>query len=1801
MNRFAKTKKITCPRNAWGSFLALFLFSIAVSLGQSISIAAVDGDIGETGSNPGSFRIFETSAIAVPANVTVNYTVTGTATPTTDYTALTGSAIILAGDSDVLVDVTGIIDDDFFEGNETVIITLDNTVPIVPINPVANSISLTIVDNDAVGVNVTAISGNTTEAGGTATFSVSLNSEPTAPVTIALSSNDPTEGTVPVNVVVPVASWDTGVTVTVTGQDDDVVDGNVAYSIATGNVTSTDLNYNALDGTTIGDVAVTNTDNDVASVNVSAISGNTTEAGGTATFGVTLGSEPTAPVTLALASNDPTEGTVPVSVVVPVASWDTGVTVTVTGQDDDVVDGNVAYVIVTGNVTSTDPVYNGFGPADVANVAVTNTDNDAVGVNVTAISGNTTEAGGTATFSVSLNSEPTAPVTIALSSDDPTEGTVPVNVVVPVASWDTGVTVTVTGQDDDVVDGNVAYSIATGNVTSTDLNYNALDGTTIGDVAVTNTDNDVASVNVSAISGNTTEAGGTATFGVTLGSEPTAPVTLALASNDPTEGTVPVSVVVPVASWDTGVTVTVTGQDDDVVDGNVAYVIVTGNVTSTDPVYNGLGPADVANVAVTNTDNDAVGVNVTAISGNTTEAGGTATFSVSLNSEPTAPVTIALSSNDPTEGTVPVNVVVPVASWDTGVTVTVTGQDDDVVDGNVAYSIATGNVTSTDLNYNALDGTTIGDVAVTNTDNDTIGVNVSTINGNTTEAGGTAAFRIGLNSEPTAPVTIALSSDDPTEGTVPVNVVVPVASWDTGVTVTVTGQDDGLVDGDVAYSIVTGNVTSTDLNYNALDGTTIGDVAVINTDNDQHTINIADASAEEGNSVTFQVTVDNGIPAFSDIRFSFSTGDGTATLADNDYNQALAEEVLILAGETGIQISVDTNEDIKVEANEGFIVTLTPISGATIGTGTATATIQNDDSAALSFTDTNGNEDDGPANISVTLDNPVDGGFTVNVSTTNAGTATPGDDFNAIVNRQLIFAGTAGESADFSIIPIADAIIENDETVFLEFSNLGNTVLGANIAITDSGLFTILNDDSCRAGVVGPLLNPGEPTSFCDDFDQDLDDYVTNDAPLGSVLRWSDGNVNLEDPNTHRMTSVVEEPGSYFGFFFDSDNSCISPVLEVVISRNNTPSSGIANNAAACNMAANGNTTIDLDDQLSGADPGTWSLFNNPGADVVTILPGNIVDFNGLAAGNYIFRYTTTIAVAPCTDQSTDLTITVTDCADDCIAGTVAPTLNETEPTNFCDSLEVDLNDYVLGTAPAGTTLVWSTNPDPLQTNAHRQSIVDFQGTFFGFYFFDGDEDIGEMDCASPTLAITLVVNTTPEIIDTTDGTRCGEGTVELMGSATIGATLNWYDSPTSTIILGTGTTFTTPSISTTTSFFVEASANGCDSERVEVIAQVNMEPNPMPMDTFACNVMGNGGPTTLDLDETLVEFFPGDWVLASSPDGASITIGVGNVVDFEDQPDGEYRFSFTTTGAEAPCTNTTVEVVITVTACVFDSDNDGLTNSEENELGTDPNDPDTDGDGLTDGEEVLGEDDSATVAVPEGPSDPLDPCDPFLTEDCDPDPIDLEVLKTVDISAPLIDSPIVFTITLTNLSMDRAVDIEVADFIAPDSGFEFVSSTTTTGTYDESTGVWSIAELQPTESVVLEIRVIVRNTGNLINTASLLASVPMDDNVINNTATVSVNVNRSACLDPGTICNMFSPNGDGINDFLILVQHQTYPNNALTIFDRYGSEVFQQAPYDSSWDGTGSNGNLPKGTYFYILDLGDGTEVTRGWIQIIR
>lgn len=223
---------------------------------------------------------------------------------------------------------------------------------------------------------------------------------------------------------------------------------------------------------------------------------------------------------------------------------------------------------------------------------------------------------------------------------------------------------------------------------------------------------------------HTTEGGGTATFTVALSAEPTANVAITVASTNPSEGTVsPLSLTLTRDNWYIPVTVTVTGIGDFIDDGDVDYTIHVDG-----------GASGAVDVAVTNQDNDGVGVSVTPTSGLvTTESGGTAIFTVVLTSQPSTDVTIPIASTRTTEGTaVPATLRFTPMNWNAPQTVTVTGVNDDLADGAQRYAVTVGPVTTTDPAYAALDPC---NVTLTNIDNDSPGVIVTPTSGLVTSGG----------------------------------------------------------------------------------------------------------------------------------------------------------------------------------------------------------------------------------------------------------------------------------------------------------------------------------------------------------------------------------------------------------------------------------------------------------------------------------------------------------------------------------------------------------------------------------------------------------------------------------------------------------------------------------------------------------------------------------------------------------------------------------------------------------------------------------------------------------------------------------------------------------------------------------------------------------------------------------------------------------------------------------------------------------------------------------------------------------
>lgn len=93
-------------------------------------------------------------------------------------------------------------------------------------------------------------------------------------------------------------------------------------------------------------------------------------------------------------------------------------------------------------------------------------------------------------------------------------------------------------------------------------------------------------------------------------------------------------------------------------------------------------------------------------------------------------------------------------------------------------------------------------------------------------------------------------------------------------------------------------------------------------------------------------------------------------------------------------------------------------------------------------------------------------------------------------------------------------------------------------------------------------------------------------------------------------------------------------------------------------------------------------------------------------------------------------------------------------------------------------------------------------------------------------------------------------------------------------------------------------------------------------------------------------------------------------------------------------------------------------------------------------------------------------------------------------------------------------------------------------------------------------------------------------------------NVSVIAC--DTEIPNVFSPNGDSMNDFFRIPGIEGFPNSKLEIYNRWGNVIYQSNDYGGGWDGRINNEPVADGTYYYILRRSDG-ENFHGALTITR
>ena len=205
----------------------------------------------------------------------------------------------------------------------------------------------------------------------------------------------------------------------------------------------------------------------------------------------------------------------------------------------------------------------------------------------------------------------------------------------------------------------------------------------------------------------------------------------------------------------------------------------------------------------------------------------------------------------------------------------------------------------------------------------------------------------------------------------------------------------------------------------------------------------------------------------------------------------------------------------------------------------------------------------------------------------------------------------------------------------------------------------------------------------------------------------------------------------------------------------------------------------------------------------------------------------------------------------------------------------------------------------------------------------------------------------------------------------------------------------------------------------------------------------------------------------------------------------------------------------------------------------------------------------------------------------------DIAINKEVDKTDVPMYSTVTFTITAENLGNLTATNVEVQDILP--KGYKLDTFTVSSGVYNSTTGTWTIPSVAVKGSQTLTITAKVVDFNDYLNTAHFVKMDQIDSNSSNNQDSATVAPN---CLK---IFNEFSPNDDGQNDTFYIDCISQYPDNQLEIFNRWGNLVYYKKGYNNTWDGKadGSAKTLPEGTYFYILDLGNGSPKTSGWLYL--
>ena len=597
----------------------------------------------------------------------------------------------------------------------SVAVTLDPTSPDVRYNALPDgTVTVSVNDNDdAPTVTLSLSPTSISESGGVSTVAAKLSHPSSAATTVTVTVA--AGYTVGSDAVIVIAAGETANAMdvaTVAAVDDDVHQGAAGRSTTVTAMVANDQGAGSVTG-----AALTLTDDDDAPNAALSLSPTSiSESGGVSTVSATLthpsSAATTVTVTVAAGYTVGSDATI---VIAPGETANATDVAAIAGVDN-ATDAPDRTTTVTATLT------NSQGAGTVSGATLTLEDDDAApGVTLTVSPAAVSENGGVSTVSATLTHPSSAVTTVTVTVA--AGYTVGSDATIVIAAGETANApdvATIIAVDNDVdADNDVT-------VTGTAANSQAAaesETMTVTGATLTLTDDDVAGFAVSPAPSatsrlRTTEAGGTATFTVTLATEPTGDVVLGVASSDTAEGTVlPSSLTFTATTWNTAQPVTLTGVDDAATDGDRNYTVILTGTSTVDANYNALSAVTMYAVNADNED----GLAVSSVTGQATEAGGTATFTVALNTRPSAAVTVTVTSRDAdgnpdaSEGTVsPSLLTFAATAWNTAQPVTVTGANDTIDDGTVTWAVRL-DPSSGGTDYNGLSNV---DVLVTTDDDD---------------------------------------------------------------------------------------------------------------------------------------------------------------------------------------------------------------------------------------------------------------------------------------------------------------------------------------------------------------------------------------------------------------------------------------------------------------------------------------------------------------------------------------------------------------------------------------------------------------------------------------------------------------------------------------------------------------------------------------------------------------------------------------------------------------------------------------------------------------------------------------------------------------------------------------------------------------------------------------------------------------------------------------------------------------------------------------------------------------------------